>query len=195
MLQTKKGRASIALTGAGKSSHSSGISCSLVGLYNVLSGVDYVAVDGDRFVDRMGPLSDERLRQYFDALGLLPGDGCYAEVNLDFLGANAMVMTAFRVLVILSVGFGSIVALTAVWDFADVCSGAMALMNIVVIVLLGKWAFSALQDWEQQRKEGRDPTYSVDAALLADAPARVRDDFQNESAWPLPEESGRIPSR
>jgi len=47
VLQTKKGRASIALTGAGKSSHSSGISCSLIGLYNVLSGVDYVAVDGD----------------------------------------------------------------------------------------------------------------------------------------------------
>ena len=86
-------------------------------------------------------------------------------------------------------------ALTAVWDFADVCSGAMASMNIVVIVLLGKWAISALQDWESQRKEGRDPTYSVDAALLADAPARLRDDFQNESAWPLPEGSGSIPSQ
>ena len=89
------------------------------------------------------------------------GNYAYAEVNLDFLGANAMVMNAFRVIVILSVGFGSIVALTAVWDFADVCSGAMALMNIVVIVLLGKWAFSALQDWERQRKEGRDPTWAL----------------------------------
>lgn len=123
------------------------------------------------------------------------GNYAYAEVNLDFLGANAMVMNAFRVIVILSVGFGSIVALTAVWDFADVCSGAMALMNIVVIVLLGKWAFSALRDWERQRKEGRDPTYCVDAGLLADAPARLRNDFQNESAWPLPEGSGSIPRR
>ena len=129
------------------------------------------------------------------AFSSILGNYAYAEVNLDFLGANAMVMNAFRVLVILSVGFGSIVALTAVWDFADVCSGAMALMNIVVIVLLGKWAFSALQDWERQRKEGRDPTYSVDAGLLADAPARLRDDFQNESAWPLPSESGSSLSR
>ena len=115
-------------------------------------------------------------------------------MNLDFLGANAMVMNAFRVIVILSVGFGSIVALTAVWDFADVCSGAMALMNIVSSNI-NQWAFSALRDWERQRKEGRDPTYCVDAGLLADAPARLRDDFQNESAWPLPEGSGSIPRR
>ncbi|MDP9237221.1 MAG: SAM-dependent methyltransferase [Chloroflexota bacterium] len=36
-----------------------------------------------RFVDEPQPLSDPALRRYFDDLGLLPGDGCYAEVNLD----------------------------------------------------------------------------------------------------------------
>jgi SAM-dependent MidA family methyltransferase len=43
----------------------------------------YVALDGDRFVDELRPLSTPNLREYFDALALLPGDGCYAEVNLD----------------------------------------------------------------------------------------------------------------
>jgi SAM-dependent MidA family methyltransferase len=43
----------------------------------------YVTVRDRRFTDELGPLSDEALRSYFDELGLLPGEGCYAEVNLD----------------------------------------------------------------------------------------------------------------
>ena len=43
----------------------------------------YVARDGEGFRDEPGPLSDPRLQAYFDELGLLPGEGCYAEVNLD----------------------------------------------------------------------------------------------------------------
>jgi SAM-dependent MidA family methyltransferase len=43
----------------------------------------YVEVDGGRLVDRFGPVSDERITAYFAALGLLPGEGCYAEVNLE----------------------------------------------------------------------------------------------------------------
>ena len=39
--------------------------------------------EDDRFEDRLGPLSDSALARYFDALGLVPGEGCYAEVNLD----------------------------------------------------------------------------------------------------------------
>ncbi|MBI5288840.1 MAG: SAM-dependent methyltransferase [Chloroflexi bacterium] len=43
----------------------------------------YVKRDGDRFVDELGPLSTPALWSYFDALGVMPGDGHYAEVNLD----------------------------------------------------------------------------------------------------------------
>lgn len=43
----------------------------------------YVALDGNRFVDREDALSTPALDAYFAELGLLPGDGCYAEVNLD----------------------------------------------------------------------------------------------------------------
>ncbi len=43
----------------------------------------YVALDGARFVDVVGPLSTPALHVYFKDLGLLPGDGCVAEVNLE----------------------------------------------------------------------------------------------------------------
>jgi len=43
----------------------------------------YVATDGGGFRDELGPLSTPSIAAYFDELGLLPGDGCYAEVNLE----------------------------------------------------------------------------------------------------------------
>ncbi len=43
----------------------------------------YVAWRDGRFVDDLRAPSDDALRRYFDDLGLLPGDGAYAEVNLD----------------------------------------------------------------------------------------------------------------
>ncbi|MHB8376225.1 MAG: class I SAM-dependent methyltransferase, partial [Dehalococcoidia bacterium] len=43
----------------------------------------YVTHDGRRFIDAAGPPSTPALGSYFEALGMLPGDGCVAEVNLD----------------------------------------------------------------------------------------------------------------
>lgn len=44
----------------------------------------FVAVDERaRFVEYFGPLSDPAIGRYFDDLGLMPAEGCYAEVNLD----------------------------------------------------------------------------------------------------------------
>jgi SAM-dependent MidA family methyltransferase len=44
----------------------------------------FVSLDGaGRFTDLLCPLSEPALAKYFNDLGLLPGDGCFAEVNLD----------------------------------------------------------------------------------------------------------------
>jgi SAM-dependent MidA family methyltransferase len=44
----------------------------------------YVALDADgRFVDELRPISERAIGRYFSDLGVAPGDGCYAEVNLD----------------------------------------------------------------------------------------------------------------
>ncbi len=48
-----------------------------------LSEVFVALDDAGRFVERLGPISDPALAGYFDDLGLMPGEGCYAEVNLD----------------------------------------------------------------------------------------------------------------
>lgn len=44
----------------------------------------FVALDeAGRFVEQLGAISDPAVSRYFDDLGLIPGEGAYAEVNLD----------------------------------------------------------------------------------------------------------------
>jgi AGCS family alanine or glycine:cation symporter len=87
------------------------------------------------------------------------GNYSYAEVNLDFLGAGDRVLTAFRFVVIAAVALGAVIALEAVWAIADVAMGLMALVNLTAILLLGKWAFAALEDYQALRRRGREPVF------------------------------------
>lgn len=87
------------------------------------------------------------------------GNYVYAEVNLDYLGATRARIQAFRVVVLAAVGLGSLLSLQMVWEFADVAMGVMALMNLAAIVLLGRWAFGALRDYEAGRAAGADPSF------------------------------------
>jgi len=56
----------------------------------------YVECDGASFRDAFGPPSTGRISAYFDALGLMPGEGCVAEVNLAALGWMADAAAALR---------------------------------------------------------------------------------------------------
>lgn len=87
------------------------------------------------------------------------GNYSYAEVNMSFLGASKSVLNAFRLVVLASVGIGSVLALSAVWAFADVAMALMALVNLTALVLLGKWAFAAFRDYKRQDDAGDDPTF------------------------------------
>ncbi len=45
------------------------------------------------------------------------------------------------------------------WDIADITMGLMALINMPVIVILGRYAFRALKDYRKQKKAGLTPTF------------------------------------
>ena len=52
------------------------------------------------------------------------------------------------------------------WGIADITMGAMALINMPVIIILGKYAIRALKDYENQRKAGKSPNFSKDSIDL-----------------------------
>ena len=82
----------------------------------------------------------------------------YGESNLEFISGskNAKVMImVFRFMVLGMVFVGAIASLPAIWNFADLSMGLMALTNLVAIVLLSPVALRILRDYERQVKEGK----------------------------------------
>ncbi|WP_129337395.1 alanine/glycine:cation symporter family protein [Cellulomonas endophytica] len=119
------------------------------------------------------------------------GNYSYAEVNMSFLRVRPRTMTVFRVVVVAVVGVGALLDLVTVWALADVAMGLMALVNLVAIVLLGRWAFGALRDFERQVRAGVDPVFRTEANL--DLPGEVpgsvwadRPTADERSATPVP---------
>lgn len=46
-----------------------------------------------------------------------------------------------------------------IWDLADVLMGFMAIMNIIVIIYLGKIPFKCLKDFQEQKRAGKNPIF------------------------------------
>lgn len=93
------------------------------------------------------------------AFSSLIGNYCYAESNLKFIVDNKNVLFIFRIVTILVIFFGAQANFSTIWDLADVLMGFMAIVNIVAILLLGKYAFHCLKDYQEQKKAGKDPLF------------------------------------
>lgn len=100
------------------------------------------------------------------------GNYAYAEVNLDYLtGDRGHYDLYLRVAVIGAAMLGALLKIELVWGLADVAMGAMALVNLVAILLLGKWAIGALRDYEAS---GGAPFVAIDNPHL---PGRLDTDI------------------
>jgi AGCS family alanine or glycine:cation symporter len=87
------------------------------------------------------------------------GNYFYAEANILFITKNPTVMTVFRVAAAIMVFIGAGNSLDVAWSLADITMGLEAVVNIIAILLLGKIAFKALEDYEDQMARGLDPVF------------------------------------
>ena len=88
------------------------------------------------------------------AFSSIVGNYYYGQSNIEFMNNKKSTLNIFRIIVVGFVLFGSVAQLEIVWNLADVFMGIMAIINLIAIALLGKYAFIALKDYENQRKEG-----------------------------------------
>jgi len=95
----------------------------------------------------------------FFAFSSIVGNYYYGESNIEFMNAHKGWMFVYRILVLGMVMFGSIAQVQLVWNLADLFMGLMALINIAIIMLLGKIAFLVLDDFTIQRKTGKNPVF------------------------------------
>ena len=94
------------------------------------------------------------------------GNYVYAEINLFFLGVSERGLAIFRVAVLAAIALGAVAKLSTVWDVADISMGLMAIVNLVAIVLLGKWAFACLRNYHLQSEAGEDPVFIAEESNL-----------------------------
>ena len=96
------------------------------------------------------------------AFSSIVGNYYYGESNMEFCKLSKNGINIFRAMVVGMVFFGALTKVQIVWDLADLFMGLMAILNLIAIVLLGKYAFIALDDYTAQKKAGiKDPVFNA----------------------------------
>ena len=93
------------------------------------------------------------------AFSSLVGNYYYAESNILFIKNNKALLFVFRLTCLIAIFLGAQADFSLVWNIADITMGFMAIVNIIAIFLLGKVAFKALNHYEQQKKQGKNPVF------------------------------------
>lgn len=97
----------------------------------------------------------------FFAFSSIIGNYYYGETNIEFINANKVWMTVYRIAVLGMVMFGAMAKVQTVWDLADVFMGLMAVLNLIVIAVLSRTAFKVLDDFTIQRRKGVNPRFQA----------------------------------
>ena len=99
------------------------------------------------------------------AFSSLIGNYFYAESNLRFIKGNSRALLfVFRIVCLGIIFYGAVNSFDLAWNLADIFMGFMAMVNLVAIMLLGKWALKVLDDYTAQRKAGKDPVFVADTS-------------------------------
>lgn len=107
------------------------------------------------------------------AFTTLIGNFYYAEVNLRFLvGQDRLTpiwaLQIFRSAAALIVFFGALMEFSLAWNLGDLLMGLMALINLPVILILGKKALDCMKDYQAQRAAGKNPVFKASTIGITD---------------------------
>lgn len=96
---------------------------------------------------------------FFFAFTSIIANTYYGEANLLFIKRSNKLIFFFRCLVVGIVMLGAVTSLDVVWGFADITMALMTICNLGAIILLGKYAIRCMNDYQLQKKAGKDPEY------------------------------------
>ena len=75
--------------------------------------------------------------------------------------ASKKAMFIFRISACLLIFAGALMDFGFVWNLADVLMGIMTIINLPIIMILGKTALAVLKDYSEQRNAGKDPQFKA----------------------------------
>ena len=98
----------------------------------------------------------------FFAFTTLLGNLFYVDKTINYLAGrepSKRVRNIYYVIASLVIFVGAGLNADLLWGIADILMGGMTLINMPVILYLGKYAIRALQDYEKQLKTGKEITF------------------------------------
>lgn len=122
------------------------------GEVGVLDGIPYVQAALHASVGEWG-IHFITLSIFAFAFSSVIGNYYYAESNVLFIKNNKILLNLFRCSCVVVVFLGAQADFSLMWNLADITMGVMAIINILVILLLGGIAFRALEHYKMHRKK------------------------------------------
>lgn len=135
-----------------------------------LAGAAYVSASMKAALGGFGPVFMAVAVCLF-AFTTLIGNYYYTEGCLRFImkkNPGKGFMTCWRLFCAALVFVGAIISAGLAWDSADLTQALMVIINVPVILILGKPAFDALKDYRRQRAAGKDPRFHAKDIGLTD---------------------------
>lgn len=94
------------------------------------------------------------------AFSSIVGNYYYGENNILKLNLGKNALNIYRVIVLIAVVLGCVGDFSIVWNTGDVFMGIMAVINLIVLIFLGKISVGVYNDYMKQLKEGKDPVFN-----------------------------------
>lgn len=126
-----------------------------------LSGAPYVQAAMQKTMGVAGPIFITVAMALF-AFTTLLGNLFYVDKAFNYLFGrqpSKTFMTIYRIVASLLIFAGAGLSADLLWNVSDVFMGGMTLINMPVIIILGKYVFRALDNYTKQRKEKKEPTF------------------------------------
>lgn len=92
----------------------------------------------------------------------------YGETNVRYITGKPWAVTVFRLLSGVVVLMGGFMTLQQAWSIVDLAMACMTILNLIAVCMLSRYAFRLLQDFREQRKQGREPVFNPDLFPEAD---------------------------
>ena len=135
--------------------------CSGIEPTKELSGAPYVQESLRTAFGSFGPIFITSAMILF-AFTTLLGNLYYVDQSIFFLLGRKPGKCLSRTVCVLAsfvIFLGAGLSADLLWSLADITMGAMALINIPTIVILGKYALAALRDYEEKLRNGKEPDF------------------------------------
>lgn len=128
-----------------------------------LSGAPYIQAALSETLGQFGPIFITVAMILFAFTTLLGNLYYVDQCAVFFLGKvpSKKVQNIYHIIAAIIIFIGASLSADLLWNIADIAMGGMTIINMPVILILGKYAFRALKDYESQRKNGNTPVFKA----------------------------------